>query len=600
PLVQLVLSLPVMIIGLNYFGKSAWHSLKQKMPNMDVLITMGSSAAFIYSLIGVFLYYGTETVSEFLFFETAATIITLVLLGNVIEHRSVKKTSASIKELSKLQTVPARIVTNVNGVEKIVVIESEELKVNDIIQVNTGDRIASDGIITQGTASIDESMISGESLPLDKKLNDAVIGGTLIKEGSIRIKITAIKNKTVLAQIIELVKQARSSKPKIQLAGDKVSAIFVPVVISIAILTAVLWVLITGNYQQAMLSAIAVLVISCPCAMGLATPTAVSVGLGRAARNGILIKGGETVEKIAQLKTIVFDKTGTLTTGKFKMENFQVHQGTEQEAKEILLALEKNSSHPIAKSIVSALQNENIGGNLELRNVIEEKGIGIKAKDANGNKLFAGSAKSLGNPNKVAQADIYISKNNELIASFTIQDDLKEGIEVAFQKLKKQNIKTVLLSGDKQNKCHAVAEKLSIDEWHAEKMPHEKLEIIKKENDNALTAMVGDGINDAPSLSQASVGISLSNATQAAIDSSEVVLLNDVHMETFTKALQIGKHTYMTIKQNLFWAFFYNVFAIPIAAFGLLNPLVAALGMAFSDVVVIGNSLRLRKKKIFK
>ena len=382
--------------------------------------------------------------------------------------------------------------------------------------------------------------------------------------------------------------------------GDKVSAVFVPVVIAIAIITAVLWIIITGDYQKAMLSAIAVLVISCPCAMGLATPTAVSVGLGRAARNGILIKGGNTVEKIAQLKTIVFDKTGTLTTGKFKIEKFQVFAGTENEAKEILLALEKNSSHSIAKSIVTQLQKESIKGIVSLTDVKEEKGVGISAKDAQGNTYFAGSIRGIADSIESLDSDIYLTKNNTLIASFNIEDDLKEGIEKTFKNLKELNIKTILLSGDKQSKCKVVADKLGIDELYAEQLPHQKLAIIQAENQKALTAMVGDGINDAPSLSQASVGISLSNATQVAIDSSEVVLLNDKHMESFTKALQIGQQTYLTIKQNLFWAFFYNVIAIPIAAFGFLNPLVAALGMAFSDVVVIGNSLRLRKKKIFE
>ncbi len=353
--VQFFLCLPVFFVGVWHFGKSAYSSLKTGLPNMDVLILMGSSAAFFYSIYGWVLFYGTEQSHHYLFFETTATIITLVLLGNVLEHRSVKQTTTAIRELSEIKTGLAK--REVNG--EIEETAFDEIKVNDILIVNMGDKIPVDGKVVWGTALIDESMLTGESIPVTKEMEETVIGGTIVKSGSIKMQATSVGDDTLLSQIIELVKNAEDNKPDIQSLGDKVSGIFVPIVLLIAILTFFISHYVFGVLlTDAFLRSIAVLVISCPCAMGLATPTAVMVGIGRAAKKGILLKGGGTLEKLASVKSIVFDKTGTLTTGEFSIKQIKVVEGEEMFVKSIIYNLEKHSSHPIAQSLVNGLQEE--------------------------------------------------------------------------------------------------------------------------------------------------------------------------------------------------------------------------------------------------
>ena len=590
PLLQFILCLPVYIIGVSYFGKSAWGSIKTGVPNMDVLIFTGSSAAFFYSIYGWLINYGTPAVHHYLFFETSATIITLVLLGNVLEHKSVKKTTTAIGDLTAIQKVIAK--KEIEG--KITEVNFEDIRVDDILVINSGDKIPTDGIIISGTSYIDESMITGESIPIDKTTGDEVIGGTIITDGNLKIKATKIGDDTLLSQIIELVKNAQNNKPNIQKLGDQVSAVFVPVVLTISLAT-----FFIGHYffnieiQDAFLRSIAVLVISCPCAMGLATPTAVMVGIGRAAKNGILIKGGDTLEKLASIKTIVFDKTGTLTTGKFIVSQLTVLDGDENDVKNIIYNIEQHSSHPIAKSLCNAFQENS--SLLKLSDITEEKGISISA-NIDDNIYTIGSSKIYSSPEKY---DLFVLKNKELIATLNISDELKTNTDLVISSLHKRGYTTTLLSGDKKEKCNQIASELGIITTYSEQLPQDKITKIEELVSSNKTAMVGDGINDAPALAKATIGISLGNATQIAIQSADVVLLNNEDLNQLPQTMQIGKHTLLTIKQNLFWAFAYNIVAIPIAVMGLLNPMWGALFMAFSDVIVIGNSIRLRYKNIF-
>ena len=586
PYLQLLLCLPVFVVGCLHFGKSAWSSVKGGIPNMDVLIFIGSTSAFIYSLVGTLQNLG----EQYQFYETCATIITLVLLGNVFEKRSVNQTTSAVKDLVKIQQVNANRV--VNGTVEVV--SAKEVKPGDILLVNQGDKIPVDGEVLSGDASVNEAMLTGESLPVEKTKYDKLIGGTIVEHGNIRMMATKVGSNTILAQIIELMKKAQAAKPPVQKLGDQVAGIFVPAVILIALVTFVLTYFIghTGM-QVALMHAIAVLVISCPCAMGLATPTAVMVGLGRAAKNGILIKGGDTIEAVSHTKYVVFDKTGTLTTGKFGVNAIKVEDGVDLEAvRGILMAIEERSSHPIAKSLVAELKSLP-QTKLILKSANEEKGLGMRAEDVNGNHYFLGSAKS----DLESDYNIALYKNQVLIAQIAIDDTIKPEAAALISRLKKMGITPVLLSGDKNNRCQKVAKAIGISEIYGEMLPDEKLSVIDMYNKKGKTIMIGDGINDAPALTKANIGVSMNDASQVAIQSAKVVLLN-TDLRSVVTFLQISKHTLLTIKQNLFWAFAYNIVAIPVAALGFLNPMLGAFTMAFSDVVVIGNSLRLKRKKL--
>lgn len=589
PLVQLGLCIPVYILGCIHFGKSAFNSLKNGIPNMDVLIFIGSSAAFIYSLYGTVQNLGPD----FLFYETAATIISLVLLGNVLEKRSVTQTTSAVRDLMKFQEAKANKL--VNG--EILTINSQEVVPGDTLVINSGDKIPVDGEIIWGEASVNESMLTGESLPVEKSKYDPVIGGTLIEKGSIHILVTKTGKHTILSQIIDLMKRAQSAKPPIQKLGDQVAAIFVPVVVGIAVLTFLLaYYSFDLTFQKSMLNAIAVLVISCPCAMGLATPTAVMVGLGRAAKNGILIKGGNTLEEIAKLKYMVFDKTGTLTTGKFKIKKIDSINIPQKRAESIIYGIEAYSNHPIARSLVSELSARN-PDKIIFTKVSEEKGLGMNGTDSEGNTYQFGSRQILNPEEEQGDYSLFLKMNGTLLARISIEDEIKPEASRLINTLKVMGIQPILLSGDLKKKCEDLAAILGIEEIYAETKPHQKLEIIEMIKKRGKTAMVGDGINDAPALTTSDVGISMSDSSQIAIQSAEVVLLKN-ELGVIDQMLRIGKHTLLTIKQNLFWAFFYNVVAIPVAAFGFLNPMVGALTMAFSDVIVIGNSIRLKSKSL--
>lgn len=589
PIVQLILCLPVFILGCLHFGKSAINSIRGGVPNMDVLIFVGSSSAFIYSLIGTIQNLG----SDYLFYETCATIITLVLLGNVFEKRSVSQTTSAVKDLVKIQQVKA--IRILNGETEV--ISAKDVRSGDILIVNEGDKVPVDGDVLSGNASIDESMLTGESIPVEKTKYDSVIGGTIVQHGNIQMIATKVGSNTVLSQIIELMKKAQSAKPPVQKLGDKVAAIFVPAVIGIAILTfALTYWMFDVSFQKSLMHAIAVLVISCPCAMGLATPTAVMVGLGRAAKNGILIKGGDTIEAIANTKYVVFDKTGTLTTGKFRIQEIKAETDDIEKIRGLILSIEERSNHPIAQSLVRELKSLPVK-KVIFKSVTEQKGLGMRAEDVEGNTYFLGSGLKSGKTAQGADFNLFLYQNQQLLAQISIEDEIKPDAKELISKLKAMGTIPVLLSGDKLSKCKQVAEAIGITEIHAEKLPEQKLAIIDIYKQKGKTVMIGDGINDAPALTQADVGVSMNDASQVAIQSARVILLNtDLH--SVVKFLQISKHTLITIKQNLFWAFAYNVVAIPMAALGFLNPMLGAFAMAFSDVVVIGNSLRLKKKNL--
>lgn len=588
PLVQLALCIPVFTLGFLHFGKSAYHSLKNGMPNMDVLVFVGFTSAFIYSLIGTVYQLGPN----YMFYETTAVIITLVFLGNVFEKRSVSQTTTAVRDLLKYQRVKA--IRIINGENET--IDSRQIASGDILLVNSGDKIPADGDIIWGEGTVNESLITGESVPVEKVKYDAVIGGTILEQGTIKISATKVGKHSVLSQIIEIMKRAHASKPPIQRLGDRVAGIFVPVVISIAVLTFLLsYFVFNLPLGETLMRSIAVLVISCPCAMGLATPTAVMVGLGRAAKQGVLIKGGATVEEMANLKYMVFDKTGTLTTGEFAIRSMENEGLTQEEAASIVVGLEAYSSHPIARSLVNSLQQQASIKYIFTR-VEEIKGLGIKAIDQHGNTYEIGSNR-LVDQSIGERYDIFLKRNGIIVSKINIEDQIKPEAAELIKVLKEMNIEPVLLSGDKHEKCDWVAEQLGIGVVHAEKLPQEKLELIDQYKAKGTTAMVGDGINDAPALTTADVGISLGNASQVAIQSAKVILLNN-DLKSVITLLRVGKHTLITIKQNLFWAFFYNIFAIPMAAMGYLGPMLAALAMASSDVVVIGNSLRLKIKKL--
>lgn len=592
PYIQLGLCLPVYAIGFYYFGKSALGSLRGGVPNMDVLIFIGSTAAFVYSIIGII-----QANPDYIFFETAATIITLVLLGNWFEKRAVQQTTTAIDDLNQLKAETAlRIMPS----GSIVSIPIDELNVGDLLQVNEGDPIPTDGVLAGGSEilRVDESMITGESLPVEKSTNDKLIGGSILIQGNLQMEVSTTSSQTVLSRMIDLVKSAQQEKPDIQRLADKISAIFVPVVLGISTLTFLIaFFFFNIPAENAIMNAIAVLVISCPCAMGLATPTAVMVGVGRMAKSGILVKGAQTLEVFAGIKNFIFDKTGTLTTGAFALKDANFQNIEEKTAKSLVVNLERNSSHPIAKSLVRLWSAESNGSELTLKEVKETKGLGMQGVDEQGNVYKLGSASILTQQNGNGAHQLYLTKNDQVISTINLQDDLKKEAKALIDYLQKENCNTILLSGDKKEKTEAVAKILGIQHFEAEKLPEEKLALVEKYANEAPTAMVGDGINDAPALAKATIGVSLSDASHIAIQSAQIVLLNG-NLGHLEKAFKISKHTLLTIKQNLFWAFAYNIVAIPIAAMGFLNPMWGALFMAFSDVVVIGNSLRLKRKKL--
>lgn len=593
PWIQLALCLPVYIIGMNYFGKSAVKSLRNGIPNMNVLIAVGATAAFVYSLTGTLLDLG----ENYLFYETTATIITLVFFGNYLESASIQSTQRALNKLAKSQKVIANMIAfDENHQEIIMPVDNADLRSGDLILIKNGEQVPADCKILWGDASVNESIITGESLPLDKHAKDALIGGSLVVDGTVKAQVTAAAADSALANIVNLVKQAQGEKPPVQQMADKISAIFVPAVIIIAILTFFINYFILHDFTGSLMRCIGVLVIACPCALGLATPAAVAVGLGRAARNGVLFRNAASLELFKDIKQVVFDKTGTLTTGDLTIDRFHIADESlpEDEFKRIVFSLEKYSNHPVAKSITTAWKTK---ADIRWHKIVEMKGLGMKAVSKEGDEYIAGSYKAAANLTNDVAHNIYIIKNNVLLGWIDIKDEVRAEANTIVKYLKQKGIKTILLSGDNESKCRILAEELGIDTVMAEQTPEQKLITIEKLTEKMPTAMIGDGINDAPALAKATIGISLSDASQVAIQTADVVLMNH-GLKNLPLSLGLGKHTFLTIKQNLFWAFCYNIVAIPLAAAGFLSPMFAALVMGFSDVVLAINSGRLFVKKV--
>ncbi len=603
--VQLALTIPVYIVGMSFFGKSAWKSIRNGMPNMNVLIAIGATAAFFYSLYGSL----TGQAEQYMFYETAATIITLVFLGNYLEDASIASTQRELNKLAKSQKVMANMIAfDDEHKEQVFPVENTMLHVGDLILIKSGEQVPIDCKILWGDVQVNEAIITGESVPVHKVAKDKLIGGSLISDGTVKAQVTAVGNDTVLSGIINMVRQAQGEKPPMQLLADKISGIFIPVVLGIAAITLIGNWIYLKDFTPALMRSIAVLVIACPCAMGLATPAAIAVGLGRAAKKGILFRNATSLETFKDIKQVVFDKTGTLTTGKFAIGNWQLANVAlqEDEFKRIVYSLEKYSNHPIAKSITAAWKMKD---EIRLKKIEEVKGLGMQAEDVEGNKYMAGSFKILsttianGNPthhSPLATDDthnVYILRNGELLGWIDVKDEVRPEAKSVINYLHSKNIQTILLSGDRLAKCTELAALLGIETVIAEQSPEQKLRKITELSAASPTAMVGDGINDAPALAKATIGISMNDASQIAVQSAQVVLMNH-GLKNLPTALGLGKHTYITIKQNLFWAFAYNIVALPVAAFGLLTPTFGALVMGLSDVVLAINSVRLFIKKV--
>lgn len=593
PWLQLGLCLPVYVVGMDFFGRSALKSLRNGVPNMNVLVAVGATAAFVYSLTGAIMNLGPE----YLFFETAASIITLVFLGNFLEDASIQSTQRALNSLAKSQKVMANMIAfDENHQELIFPIENSQLRHGDLILIKSGEQVPADCKILWGDATVNESIITGESLPITKKAKDKLIGGSIMVDGTVRAQVIAEAKDSVLANIIDLVKRAQGEKPPMQQLADKISAIFVPLVLSIAVVTFIVNYLVLHNFTLSLMRSIAVLVIACPCAMGLATPAAIAVGLGRAARNGVLFRNAKSLELFRTIKQVVFDKTGTLTTGRFVIADYAILDAsiTKEEFQQIAFSLEKYSNHPIAQCITENWKQKNP---IKWARIEEVKGVGMKATTSTGDRYIAGSYETTMTLTTDDTHNIYILKNDQLLGWIDVKDEVRSEAITVVQYLRHKGIRTILLSGDRLNKCRQLANFIGIDEVIAEKKPAEKLAVIEDLTLQGPTAMVGDGINDAPALARATIGISLSEASQIAMQTADVVLMSN-GIKHLPLSLGLGRHTFLTIKQNLFWAFIYNIIAIPVAAFGLLTPTFGALVMGLSDVVLAANSVRLFVKKV--
>ncbi|HFH8370804.1 TPA: heavy metal translocating P-type ATPase [Streptococcus agalactiae] len=612
-MIQLLLTLPVMYFG-RIFYQNGFKALFKRHPNMVSLVAIATTAAFIYSLYGLYeILQGDIHYAHQLYFESVAVILTLITLGKYFEILSKGRTSASIEKLLTLSAKEARVIKD--GEDYMVPLD--KVKIGETILVKPGEKIPLDGHVVAGESSIDESMLTGESIPVEKKVGSKVYGASINGQGSLTIFVEKEAGGSLLSQIINLVEAAQTSKAPIANLADKVSGVFVPFVIVIAILSGLSWYLILGqSFAFSLKIMIAVLVIACPCALGLATPTAIMVASGKAAENGILFKGGEVLEKAHHIDTIVFDKTGTLTKGKPEVVAIKTYGGDKEEFLGQVASVEKLSNHPLSQTIVNKAKEKE----LPLREVMAFKnilGYGLSAT-INGKTMLVGNA-NLMTKNDVnldlakadieiaqeeAQTVVYVSENGVLSGLITLTDQLKTDSQETVKQLQRLGFNLVLLTGDNKASADAIAQKLGITTVVSEVLPDQKANVILElKEKGGQIAMVGDGINDAPALASSDVGISMSSGTDIAIESADIVLMKP-ELTDLLKAMTISKQTIQIIKENLFWAFFYNVLAIPVAMgvlhlFGgpLLNPMLAGLAMAFSSVSVVLNALRLKVLK---
>lgn len=598
PLVQLILVTPVQFgVGLRFY-RGAYHALKTKAPNMDVLVAMGTSAAFALSVYNGFF----NPHNSDLYFESSGMIITLILLGKYLEQKAKTKTSDAIKQLMSLQAKTAIVI--LAGEEKQVPIE--DVQVGDLLRVRPGEQIPVDGKIFSGQTTIDESMLTGESLPVDKNVEDQVFGGTFNTTGSIQFNATQVGSMTVLSRIIRMVEDAQGEKAPIQQIADKISKIFVPTVLGIALITLIATGLLTGDWQQAIVHSVSVLVIACPCALGLATPTAIMVGTGLGAKSGILIKGGGALEKIAHLTTVVLDKTGTITEGKPVVADFEAF---DPQALAYLTSLEQHSEHPLAKAIYQYGKDQT--DILPVENFESLTGQGVTGM-IEGKQYFVGSKRGL-KERKISFAEervlaleaegktvMFLTDQVNVLALISVTDQVKQSSKAAIEALHQLGLKVKMLTGDNPQTARYIGAQVGLQasDIVAEVLPEDKAQVVKELQANGESVgMVGDGINDAPALALADIGIAMGSGTDIAMETADITLMNS-DLLSVEKSIRLSKLTLRKIKQNLFWAFLYNVIGIPFAAFGFLNPIIAGGAMAFSSVSVLLNSLSLNQKKL--